>query len=317
MGAPGTLIPAEAPGGHLQNFGLDARTITTVAMVGRSSFTAPDQGARVESSSISTSEDETANTRSSSSEFSPIAIESNRKGSRLAGKIQSDLLERDIGDIYLPSSGVCAVSLYAGKKATGRESHVEDIHRYAIDAARKPEFSRELPTMLLEKPASGHEISHDLRDGNFLERNRIVRRGSGVFQCQVINLPKNERSRVNNILHNSNSERSAEGLGGQPESAGYKSSFDTQGQQNVTIKDRMDEVIPNDDAADGSELDNFSGSKEAMEMACTDQSNAIKIHNMQIDPVLNGVAEILWEDLQIGERIGIGKSPIIRFFILH
>ncbi|KAL1557310.1 mitogen-activated protein kinase kinase kinase [Salvia divinorum] len=30
-------------------------------------------------------------------------------------------------------------------------------------------------------------------------------------------------------------------------------------------------------------------------------------NNVQIEPVLNGVAEILWEDLQIGERIGIGS----------
>lgn len=32
------------------------------------------------------------------------------------------------------------------------------------------------------------------------------------------------------------------------------------------------------------------------------------VNNVHIDPVLNGVAEILWEDLQIGERIGIGKN---------
>ncbi|KAG6414538.1 hypothetical protein SASPL_121910 [Salvia splendens] len=30
-------------------------------------------------------------------------------------------------------------------------------------------------------------------------------------------------------------------------------------------------------------------------------------NNVQIEPVLNGVAEIFWEDLQIGERIGIGS----------
>lgn len=41
-------------------------------------------------------------------------------------------------------------------------------------------------------------------------------------------------------------------------------------------------------------------------------------NNVQIEPVLNGVAEIFWEDLQIGERIGIGKnfSCIFHFSLL-
>ncbi|KAI3468131.1 hypothetical protein Pfo_024794 [Paulownia fortunei] len=316
MGAPGTLIPAEAPSGRLQNFGLDARTIATVAGVGKSSSAAPDQGASIRSSSPSV--DETAKTRSLSSELSSIAIDSNRNGRRIAGNIQTDQLEHDIGDFYLPSNGACETSLHAGKRTTGTELHKEDVSRYATIAAKKPEFSRELPTMLLEKLASAHEDlfpdvdSHDLRDGKVLERNRIVRRERGVDQClPEISLSKNEQPFVNNILHSSSSRKpSPEGLGGHQfklESAAYKPSFDTQGEQNVLVKDTMDEVIPNDDGAVGSELVGFSGNKEAMEIACTSQSNANKIHNMQIDPVLNGVAEILWEDLQIGERIGIGS----------
>ncbi|CAI9755710.1 unnamed protein product [Fraxinus pennsylvanica] len=49
-------------------------------------------------------------------------------------------------------------------------------------------------------------------------------------------------------------------------------------------------------------------SLEEMEVACSnDESNASKVHKLPIDPVLNGVSGILWEDLQIGERIGIGS----------
>ncbi|PIN02509.1 Tyrosine kinase [Handroanthus impetiginosus] len=233
MGAPGTLIPAEAPSGHLQNFGSDARTIATVALVGRSSFTAPDQRARIRSSSPS--EDETAKTRRLSSEFSSIAIESNIKPGRI-GKIQTDQLEHDIGDIFLPSVGAGEQSLHAGKETIGGESHVQDV--------------------------------------------------------------------------TSRRKRPGEGLGGdqfKPGASGYKSSADTQGKQNVLVTDRMDEVIPNDDAAVGSELVDFTRYEEAPEVPCTDQSDANKNDNVQISPVLNGVAEILWEDLQIGERIGIGS----------
>ncbi|KAK6119568.1 hypothetical protein DH2020_046697 [Rehmannia glutinosa] len=259
MGAPGTLIPAEAPNGLLQNFGLDVRTIANVAGVGKSSSTA-NLGVSVRSSS--------------------------------------------------------PTSFHAGKETTGRESQIEDVSEYAISAAANPEFSRELPTMLLEKLASTHEdlfrdiSSHDLRDGEVLERNRIVRREREVDQCHPeLSLSNNEQSLVNNILHNSSRKRS-EGLGGHQiklESGGYNSSFETQGERNVIVKGRTDKVIPNDDDAVGSVLVDFSGNKEAMEIACTSQSNASKIHNMQMDPVLNGVAEILWEDLQIGERIGIGS----------
>ncbi|KAL3655705.1 hypothetical protein CASFOL_000101 [Castilleja foliolosa] len=120
---------------------------------------------------------------------------------------------------------------------------------------------------------------------------------------------KNEESLFNNLLLNSNWQCSAEVLGGHrviPESAGYEPSFDTQRIQNVLVKDKKDKLIPNDNEAVSSVLVEVSGNKEAMEIASTSQSNANKVHNMQ-DPVLDGVAEILWEDLQIDERIGIGS----------
>ncbi|KAK6119572.1 hypothetical protein DH2020_046686 [Rehmannia glutinosa] len=267
MGAPGTLIPAEAPNGLLQNFGLDVRTIANVAGVGKSSSTA-NLGVSVRSSSPSM--DETAK---------PINLR--------AGKIPTDKLEPDI-EIFI-------------------HLQVEHVKHHSM-LGRKPLAEKKL--------ASTHEdlfrdiSSHDLRDGEVLERNRIVRREREVDQCHPeLSLSNNEQSLVNNILHNSSRKRS-EGLGGHQiklESGGYNSSFETQGERNVIVKGRTDKVIPNDDDAVGSVLVDFSGNKEAMEIACTSQSNASKIHNMQMDPVLNGVAEILWEDLQIGERIGIGS----------
>lgn len=127
MGAPGALIPAEAPSGRLQNLGLD---ITTVAAIGIGSFSAADQGARAESSS--TYVDETAKTGSSSLDSSQVAIASDRNGGRLAGKIQCDLLEHATGDIYLPSTGTCEMSLVASKKTNLVELQVEDVPRYIL-----------------------------------------------------------------------------------------------------------------------------------------------------------------------------------------
>lgn len=102
----------------------------------------------------------------------------------------------------------------------------------------------------------------------------------------------------------------AEQLGVQLDSVGYRPSFDMQYKQRVTFKDGEGEVIPNNEAAVGTEVIDSSENEEATDLARTDQSNANKIQNMQSDPVMNGVSEMLWEDIQIGERIGIGKSLV-------
>ncbi|KAI3454139.1 hypothetical protein Pfo_010802 [Paulownia fortunei] len=319
MGAPGTLIPTEVPSGHHQNFGLDARSIATFAGSDKSSCTASDQGARIRS--FSPIVDEIPKTSSLRSESSAIPIESNRKGRRIAGKIQTEQLEHDIGDLYVPPRGACEAPLHADKNSTGQDLHIEDDSSYTTSAAKEPEFTRELPTMCSEKCASTPKdlfpnvSSHDFREDEVLERNGRMRRDLVVNQCHAeIYLSKNEHSLVPftglqlfNMSCNSRRKRSAEGLGAylfKLESEGHKSSLNIPGEQNVL---RNDEVISNDNTPVCRELVDFSGSTEAMLMCCTDQSNANKIQNMQIDPVLNGVAEILWEDLQIGERIGIGS----------
>ncbi|KAL1532572.1 mitogen-activated protein kinase kinase kinase [Salvia divinorum] len=224
MGAPGALIPAEAPSRRLQNLGLD---ITTVATIGMGSFSAPDPGTRAEASYV----DETTNTESSSFDSSQVATVSNRNGGRFTGKIHSDLSEHATGDVYPPSSEICEMPLATGKKTNLVELRVEDVPRK--DAAEQ-----------LLVPL---------------------------------------------------------------DSVGYRPSSNTQHEQRVAFKDRKDEDIPGDGAAIGTELIDSSGNGEAIHIAYNDQSNANKIQNMQIDSAINGVAEMLWEDLQIGERIGIGS----------
>lgn len=109
----------------------------------------------------------------------------------------------------------------------------------------------------------------------------------------------------------------AEQLGVELDSAGYGPSFDTQYRQRLTFKDREHEVFPNNEGVVGTEIIDPSGNREAIDIASTDHSNANKIQNMKSDPVMNGVSEMLWEDLQIGERIGIGKSPIITVLLFE
>ncbi|XP_073019801.1 serine/threonine-protein kinase EDR1-like [Primulina eburnea] len=202
MGAPGTLIPAEIPSGHHQTFGLDARHIPPVTGINKSSTTAFDQGARIKS--FSSCVDGTNKTRSSNSETPSTVVNTNKKGNRITGMIQTEPLERVIG-------------------------------------RRK---------------------------------------------------------------------RSAEGMPGQEielESTGSRLFSETQEGEHALVKGRIDNVISNDDtAADREELI-LSENREKLEIGCSDQSGTDMIYNVQINPVLNGVTEILWEDLHIGERIGIGS----------
>ncbi|KAL0297219.1 UNVERIFIED_CONTAM: putative serine/threonine-protein kinase SIS8 [Sesamum radiatum] len=308
MGAPGTLIPAEQPSSHHQNFGLDAMSTATLVGSDKSLCTASDQGPRIRL--FSPGLDETPKTSISTPELSAMAIISNREGRRIAEKNQTEQLEH-----FHPPRGSGEAPLHAGKKrSSGWDSHKEDASSSATSAAKEPEFTGELSTMWSENCASTPKdlfpniSSHDLREDKVLERNGLVRRDRVVDS-------ENERSLVPftglqlwNIAYNQ--KPSAEGLGThlfKLEPEGYKSSLDTPGEQNVLVKDRSNEENSNSSAATGRELVDYSESTEAMLVSCSDHPDANKTHNVQMDPVLSGVAEILWEDLQIGERIGIGS----------
>ncbi|KAL2517859.1 Serine/threonine-protein kinase CTR1 [Abeliophyllum distichum] len=93
---------------------------------------------------------------------------------------------------------------------------------------------------------------------------------------------------------------------------GHNLSSNTLGEEYLLVNGQTDEVVQNNGIAVGDGLVQLSGEKdelslEVMGVACSDQSNASKVHNLPIDPMPNGVSRILWEDLQIGERIDIGS----------
>ncbi|KAL0372182.1 UNVERIFIED_CONTAM: putative serine/threonine-protein kinase SIS8 [Sesamum calycinum] len=308
MGAPGTLIPAEQPSSHHQNFGLDAMSTATLVGSDKSLCTASDQGPRIRL--FSPGLDETPKTSISTPELSSMAIISNREGRRIAEKNQTEQLEH-----FHPPRGSGEAPLHAGKKrSSGWDSHKEDASSSATSAAKEPEFTGELSTMWSENCASTPKdlfpniSSHDLREDKVLERNGLVRRDRVVDSENEHSLVPFTGLQLWNIAYNQ--KPSAEGLGThlfKLEPEGYKSSLDTPGEQNVLVKDRSNEENSNSSAATGRELVDYSESTEAMLVSCSDHPDANKTHNVQMDPVLSGVAEILWEDLQIGERIGIGS----------
>ncbi|KAK4401221.1 putative serine/threonine-protein kinase SIS8 [Sesamum angolense] len=284
--------------------------MSTATLVGsdKSLCTASDQGPRIRL--FSPGLDETPKTSISTPELSAMAIISNREGRRIAEKNQTEQLEH-----FHPPRGSGEAPLHAGKKrSSGQDSHKEDASSSATSAAKEPEFTGELSTMWSENCASTAKdlfpdiSSHDLREDKVLERNGLVRRDRVVDSENEHSLVPFTGLQLWNIAYNQ--KPSAEGLGThlfKLEPEGYKSSLDTPGEQNVLVKDRSNEENSNGSAATGKELVDYSESTEAMLVSCSDHPDANKTHNVQMDPVLSGVAEILWEDLQIGERIGIGS----------
>ncbi|CAI9773140.1 unnamed protein product [Fraxinus pennsylvanica] len=318
MGAPGTLIPAEALSGHHQNFSLDTRSITHVVGTTKSSCTPFEEGAL--SGSLRPINDETFKIKRSSSESSAIFPESNR----------------DCRDIKLSLCGVCEQSVGSGKKASARQKlQVKDVKKCVIDATKEPEFAGKLDAVLSENRVTStpdvllNMNCHNLGEDKVFIKNEFVR---GEKMINSWHHPETFSEKENSlvpcsgvqvfskVLHNSSKNHTAEVLTGQQlkldfavSNPGYNSSFNTPAKECMLFKGRTDEVIhDDDDITVGAGCANLSdkvdkSSVEVTEIACSNQSSDSKNQNVKNDPVLSGVAEILWEDLQIGERIGIGS----------
>ncbi|KAL1562254.1 mitogen-activated protein kinase kinase kinase [Salvia divinorum] len=124
------------------------------------------------------------------------------------------------------------------------------------------------------------------REGQVVERNELPIRGRVDDQDYATQCSESEHS-----LMSSSRKHSAERLGSgmfKLDSEGHKSSLNNPWEQNTHVDNRNDEVISTVEAGFGRDVNSYG-------------------NNIQVDHVLNGVAEILWEDLQIGERIGIGS----------
>ncbi|EPS59026.1 hypothetical protein M569_15785 [Genlisea aurea] len=92
------------------------------------------------------------------------------------------------------------------------------------------------------------------------------------------------------------------------ESREHEPASNDPGEQNMLTVTRNKMTLNDVIAAAGTEVDSSENNALAVPVSLSDESNAARIQNMQIEqPELTGVAEILWEDLQIGERIGIGS----------
>ncbi|KAA8525165.1 hypothetical protein F0562_006971 [Nyssa sinensis] len=378
MGAPGMLIPAEVPSGHLQNSGSD---MSSAAETMIDSCPVIEKGT---GTLVSPVLDRVANV-GSSKEASLVGIQLIGDEGNVIEKNQTERFEHDFGKL-LPS--LCRShegSSVASERASAVQNmKVKDVSKYVISAAKNPEFAQKLHAVLLESGASPPpdlflDINpQDMGEQKVLEQVNLLHRekvDDGAQNYLEMLLSNNEQSLIRSIeVHSCNNahweskqkhspqESAAQQL--ELESivinSGHSLPSDTTtggfvlvsaGANEMTQTDEMGEHLvdissmvagallgqqshessvpsvanyyeakpKNSLLADGEYylkdkvgkvLNNIEKDKESAVIANTGLPNVCSAHNERINkPILGEAAEweVQWEDLQIGERIGIGS----------
>lgn len=351
MGAPGTLIPAEAPGSNLQSFGLDTRSVAELAENFKCSGSVFEKGTGPIVAG-STDLDGVAKFGNLSPEIaSLVGTPSTGTDGKFVEKNQTERFEHDFGKL-LPS--LCRSQEgspgTAGKASAAQKLQVKDVSKYVISAAKNPDFASKLHAVLLENGASSPlDFLSDLNP-QMLENVNLWNgeRFDGEVQCEpLICLSNNEQSLIpftglmslNNAAEVSNKrQQEAEfdivscgnSLPSVTTSEGFvlvcsgtneaKQTNDSGGcgvlvDQSKVVPRTLDlEKIPfkgqssNSLAGDGGR--SFKDKTGKVFNNIEKDKDTDTVQNERISPMMGEVAEweIPLEDLQIGERIGIGKN---------
>ncbi|KAI3941875.1 hypothetical protein MKW98_009085 [Papaver atlanticum] len=325
MGAPGVLIPAEIPTSYLQNLGVDLRSSKSNEQTLRESRLPFDKG-KNESKNFATlqacsSDSGLARTDGSGlSEGSSLGMPFEGTNGNVVGKNDTEKFEHDFGQL-LPSlrrtnEGTSGTN---GKNSPAQKIQVKDVSKCVITAAQNPDFAQKLHALLLESSAvPPPDLFADLTAPRDLGGHKLLVRSSslpekniGAKPAQVMEFPNREMHKTKQS-HSANC--SAENQNVIPLVDGSDDGFMlhdstspqcSQGTAGTATSVKSKGVI--------GYKDDQQRTKESTEITtettkCNTQI-ARNLHNEWINSMLDEVAEweIPWEDIQIGERIGIGS----------
>ncbi|CAK9317367.1 unnamed protein product [Citrullus colocynthis] len=370
MGAPGTLIPSEAPSCQFSNYGFDRRPADVIEVP---EGTPVLQNEEAESVSISSTQDGVANVCNLiSKEASDLDAQSKENVRNFIEEIQTGspdydftkLLESE-NSVYDSSLGACAQSASAQKKK------VKKVSKYVISAAKNPEFAQKLHAVLLESGASPPaDLFSDIDSQDNVESKATFQmypiNGKGIdvgLQSHPYSLANHGQSSatsteteyLNNAVRENKQKVSAEGSSEEqmPDINANKHSIfwphsmknegfvfvDANGETGKLVhvngtfhREHVDGVSLTSDVDSHKRLgtalvseerrllqDTSGGNLQCFDMHENPHENLLEIdnsklhasddHSETINPILGEVAEweIPWEDLHIGERIGIGS----------
>lgn len=311
MGAPGTLIPSEVPSSQLQ----DIRSVVPVGDTVFNSCSGFGGGAGPVLSIPCMNEAAKSTISTPEPSFAGLKLEGS--GQVAPEETQRKLFETDFGNILPSLVRVPAESSEAKHLgSTAQQIQVEDVSKYIVSAASNPAFAHKLHAILLENsmsqlPDNSPNLSpHNGGDFEVLPRNQLMEeeRTVDTHRCPLMCLSHSEQALIPfagiQLFNNDSNSRGAEiSVLGVVQKQGTTSSVSNPGDKSSSSATN-NEFLP---IGRGTEVrvqpDDVS--KRIKVVGCG-ESNPIR--DEQIDPLLGGVAEweIPWEDLQIGERIGIG-----------
>ncbi|WCJ29589.1 Protein kinase superfamily protein [Euphorbia peplus] len=330
MGAPGTLIPAEVPNNHLQNTGFGIKSITDLTETRKSPLS-------VGSESV----------RSRTDEAIFAGIKENDTAMKLVEKNQIETFEHEFGKLFPSSQRSHGNSSEPAQPSSSENIRVKNVSKYVISAAKNPEFAQKLHAVLLESGASpppdlfSDVNQQDLGEHKVIEQGHLENVDNQLHGYPDKFLPRHVQSLIsmttqdplNNFGSNTdhawnlagldkpqreldlNLMKSEVPLSSRPANEGF-------------LLDRTNEKLRIGSAGDntpgllgralyGHKIQNSFLSQPEDPFAYDYNQSGVKLiettnthissdgYNEKLGEVSEW--EIPWEDLQIGERIGIGS----------
>ncbi|KAF2304346.1 hypothetical protein GH714_030305 [Hevea brasiliensis] len=269
MGAPGILIPAEVPSSLLASTGFDVRGFADLTGIPKGSSLAGEEPRDV---AVSSNLDRASHVGSSRTEEAlSVGIKSNEPNIGWVGKNQAETFGHEFGKGF-PSSCIS----HENSSGTGRPSAAENIK---VKNVSKHALS--LISLTTEDPLNN--LRYDSKQGWPAEGPAKQKRETEMdFFKSDASFPSDNTSEGFVVVKNRTNEKLQMG-------ATAVNSCQLQ----------PEDALVRDDKQSVKLVETFNG---GLHMSCNGYSE-------RIHPVLGEVAEweIPWEDLQIGERIGIGS----------
>ncbi|ESQ41155.1 hypothetical protein EUTSA_v10012636mg [Eutrema salsugineum] len=297
MGAPGALIPAEVPSSFLPVSGTDTRVFPDD--LDTLQHSCPVLEKEIETPAFSVLEE----TESRSGMVANLLTENLEENSDICAveKHQTERFEHDFGKL-MQSQQISGENLppFSGKPTCAQKVKVKNVSKYVISAAKNPEFAQKLHAVLLESGASPPpDLFMDVNPQNLMEKNMLQelrQESSTSMNSGVPCYPEKVVDPLAEQLRESERNPTAMQLSALCTSA---ETYQQPVEVDFSIKRNFD-------------VDNMGkvSSSEKIEISTADEEPSVcGSHDQGINPFLGEAAkwEIMWEDLQIGERIGIGS----------
>ncbi|KAI3955234.1 hypothetical protein MKW98_020867 [Papaver atlanticum] len=327
MGAPGALIPAELPS-NLEDSRADAISHATAVETARDSFLALDMiDLHFEDKSGIPGAPEVGG--SESNEASGVGSHLIGKDVSPVQKQQTEVFEHEFGKLLpslrKPREGVLGTK---GKASSAQKMKVKDVSKYVISAAQNPEFAQKLHAVLLESGASPPpDLFSDIAPLGESEKQKVHAHTPFAEGEAMDTKDRSGKQKEDGAVHSYSPFTDNSGFRSSEPRYADDTDTDNQGDSCQNQKDgdhhvggaqcchgnagrivKTMETVETISSQDCQKC-NAGAMLRHMETESHDLHMAVSSQNEWNSPVMDEVAEweIPWEDIQTGERIGLGS----------